>query len=155
MLKPGTKVLLENSKQKERKGGKLQERWLGPYSISRSLGKGLYELKTLNGSVMKKKANINRLKVYSSTYFFAFSLVFQEYNAPAGSYDDNIEDMETVDVIEGITDTHDDGRSTEALLEVVSPPPYEVEASLPQEEISDKVGCFQICLLIFTLNLNL
>ena len=38
--------------------------WLGPYTISRHIGKGLYELKSMEGKVLKAKANINRLKIY-------------------------------------------------------------------------------------------
>ena len=42
----------------------MEPLWLGPFRINRCLGKGLYELKNMNGEVMKKKANINRLKLY-------------------------------------------------------------------------------------------
>ena len=49
--------------QKQRKGGKLCDRWLGPYIINRNFGKGLYELKSTSGNVLKCKCNINRLKV--------------------------------------------------------------------------------------------
>ena len=56
-------VLVENSQQKERKGGKLTDRWLGPYTINRNLGKGVYELKSSSGKLLKKKYNIARLKV--------------------------------------------------------------------------------------------
>lgn len=59
----GRQVLLENTQQKQRKGGKLQPAWLGPYVIHQSLGKGLYEL-SKDGKVVKKKANIARLKIY-------------------------------------------------------------------------------------------
>ena len=38
--------------------------WLGPYIISRHIGKGLHELKSMEGKVLKAKANINRLKIY-------------------------------------------------------------------------------------------
>ncbi len=38
-LSVGMKVLLENTAQKQRKGGKLDSRWLGPYFINRDLGK--------------------------------------------------------------------------------------------------------------------
>ena len=59
----GTQVLLENTAQKQRKGGKLEPAWLGPHTVNRSVGKGLYEL--LKGDkVVKKKANIGRLKLY-------------------------------------------------------------------------------------------
>ena len=40
----GTQVLLENTAQKQRKGGKLEPAWLGPYNINRCVGKGVYEL---------------------------------------------------------------------------------------------------------------
>lgn len=63
-LSVGTKVWLENTAQKERKGGKMEPVWLGPYEINRSLGKGVYELKNDKGEIIKKKANIKRLKLY-------------------------------------------------------------------------------------------
>ena len=56
-------ILVENSQQKERKGGKLTDRWLGPYTINRNLRKGVYELKRSSGKLLKKKYNIARLKV--------------------------------------------------------------------------------------------
>ena len=59
----GTQVLLENTAQKQRKGGKLEPAWLGPYTINRCIGKGLYEL-SKDGKLVKKKANIARLKIY-------------------------------------------------------------------------------------------
>ena len=59
----GTQVLLENTAQKQRKGGKLEPAWLGPYTVNRCAGKGLYEL-SKGDKVVKKKANIGRLKLY-------------------------------------------------------------------------------------------
>ena len=56
-LEVGTKVLLENTAQQQRKGGKMEPLRLGPYVINRCLGKGIYELKNLKGEVLKKKAN--------------------------------------------------------------------------------------------------
>jgi len=50
----GTEVLLENTAQKQRKGGKLEPAWLGPYTIHRCIGKGLYEL-SKNAKVVKKR----------------------------------------------------------------------------------------------------
>ena len=64
VLPEGTEVLLENTYQKQRKGGKMEPLWLGPYTVHRHLGKGLYELMNRDGKVMKKTANINRLKTY-------------------------------------------------------------------------------------------
>ena len=60
----GSEVLLENTAQKQRKGGKMDPLWLGPYVISRDLGKGLYELSNLNKKVIKSKTNVSRLKKY-------------------------------------------------------------------------------------------
>lgn len=58
-LPVGTEVLLVNTAQRQRKGGKMDPVWLGPYTISKSMGKGVYELKNSDGEVLKKKANIN------------------------------------------------------------------------------------------------
>ena len=38
--------------------------WLGPYVITRDLGKGIYELSNLKGHVIKNKVNVRRLKQY-------------------------------------------------------------------------------------------
>ncbi len=59
----GTEVLLENTVQKQRKGGKLEPTWLGPYIVNRCMGKGLYEL-SRNGKIVKTGTNIAHLKVY-------------------------------------------------------------------------------------------
>ena len=64
-LPEGSMVLLENTAQKQRKGGKLCPAWLGPYTISKHLGKGVYELTNQTGVIIRKKANISRLKVYT------------------------------------------------------------------------------------------
>ncbi|XP_064397442.1 uncharacterized protein LOC135344196 isoform X2 [Halichondria panicea] len=63
-LQPGIKVLVENTQQKERKGGKLENKYSGPYIIKTSDGKGVFTLKDLDGKVLKKKCNIKRLKAY-------------------------------------------------------------------------------------------
>ena len=68
VLSEGTEVLLENTYQKQRKGGKMQSLWLGPYTIHRNFGKGLYELKNTQKQgreAGEKKVNINRLKIYT------------------------------------------------------------------------------------------
>ena len=61
----GTEVLLENTKQKQRKGGKLENLWLGPYIVHQHVGKGVYQLRNMAGEVLTKKVNINRLKKYT------------------------------------------------------------------------------------------
>ena len=65
ILPVGEEVLVENTAQKQRKGGKLDPAWLGPYKISKQIGKGVYELKNLAGKIILNKVNISRLKVYS------------------------------------------------------------------------------------------
>ena len=52
-LQVGTTVLKENTHQKQHKGGKMDDRWLGPYSINRCIGKGVYEFE---GSCLKDKS---------------------------------------------------------------------------------------------------
>ena len=66
LLAVGTKVMVENTAQKERKGGKLDETFKGIYYIEESLGKGLYKLKNQQGDILKKTFNISRLKVYKT-----------------------------------------------------------------------------------------
>ena len=44
ILKPGTMVLLRSSARDERKGGKLQQRWLGPYVIAEFVGEGVHKI---------------------------------------------------------------------------------------------------------------
>ena len=60
----GTEVLVENTADKQRKGGKLNPAWFGPYIISKPMGKGIYELSNKRGEVIRKKVNVNRLKLY-------------------------------------------------------------------------------------------
>ena len=78
-LPEGTLVLLENTAQKQRKGGKLCPAWLGPYTISKNLGKGVYELKNTAGNIVRKKVNISRLKVYT----------YRDGQEPKSGKDDN------------------------------------------------------------------
>ena len=55
-LQPGTKVLVENTYQKKRKGGKLKDKHKGPYEIHKSSGRGVYELKEYGWKGVKDKA---------------------------------------------------------------------------------------------------
>eukprot|EP00731_Ephydatia_muelleri_P016443 Em0009g867a len=63
-LQVGTTVLNKNTRQKQCKGGKMDDRWLGPYPINRCIGRGVYELKNMEEAVLMTKVNVNRLKVY-------------------------------------------------------------------------------------------
>ena len=60
----GIEVLVENTADKQRNGGKLNPAWLGPYIISIPMGKRVYELSNKRGEVIWKKVNVYRLKLY-------------------------------------------------------------------------------------------
>ena len=45
----GDTVLKKDFRRKKRKGGKLDYRWMGPYVIVNSLGRGLFRLKEISG----------------------------------------------------------------------------------------------------------
>ena len=82
-LSVGTLVVLRNSHQDGRKGGKLTKRWNGLYTIVESLGKGVYKILNLKTrKVVKKAVNICRLKlVYSGeqkkSLHFSNNSIFQ------------------------------------------------------------------------------
>ena len=63
----GTKVLLKDFMRRKRKGGKLDPKWVGPFRISRNLGKGLYNITPIligdRKSVPKRVHGVH-LKVY-------------------------------------------------------------------------------------------
>ena len=69
-------MLLENTQQLQRKGGKLTERFKGPYIVRRCLGKGVYELETKDGKVLKTKHNMNRLRVLCALRKFVLHVMF-------------------------------------------------------------------------------
>lgn len=58
-LQPGQKVLLKNAKRINRKGDKMAHRWIGPYTISTCVGKGVFKLVERRGVV-----NIKSIKPY-------------------------------------------------------------------------------------------
>lgn len=62
----GQQVLLKDFRRKKRKGGKLEMRYIGPYRITGSKGKGVYHLKhMLSGKVAK--AIGSHLKLYKQS----------------------------------------------------------------------------------------
>lgn len=61
----GSFVLLRNSKRDTKKGDKMHPKWMGPYAIVSSLGKGLYRIRNCSTDVVLKKAvHSSRLKQY-------------------------------------------------------------------------------------------
>ena len=57
-------VLLRNSRRDSKKGDKMQQKWLGPYTVVASLGKGLYRIKNATEKILKKAVHSARLKEY-------------------------------------------------------------------------------------------
>lgn len=60
----GTKVLLKNMKNSHRMGGKLDPKWLGPYTVVEKVGKGRYRLCSKTGDTVKKLYSSCLLKEY-------------------------------------------------------------------------------------------
>ena len=57
-------MLLRNLRNEARKGGKLERAWSGPYTISKVLPKGLYNLRNEDGTELKTSFDSSRLKIY-------------------------------------------------------------------------------------------
>ena len=65
LLKDGDLVLRRNMLQKTKKGHKMEDKWLGPYTIANlDVTKGLCNLKSQKGQILKNKVNIKQLKQY-------------------------------------------------------------------------------------------
>ena len=64
----GTHVLKKDFRKKKRKGGKLDFPWVGPYLITRSLGKGFYELQACGKGRVTTIPRVSHvhIKVYKS-----------------------------------------------------------------------------------------
>ncbi len=66
-LQVGALVLKKGFIRKKRKGVKLDDRWLGPYTVSQDLGKGFYSLSKGN-DVIIKRINGAHVKIYERTH---------------------------------------------------------------------------------------
>ena len=63
----GSKVLKKDFLRKKRKGGKMDAKYIGPYVITRHLGKGLYALRLVgNPAVTVERVNGAHLKPYKT-----------------------------------------------------------------------------------------
>ena len=67
MYKVGTRVLVKNFLRYKRKGGKLDDRWMGPYIILKNLGKGSYLLQEEKSKV-ERKVNGAHMKAFYVSY---------------------------------------------------------------------------------------
>lgn len=62
----GDRVYRYNRRRDTRKGGKLNNRYTGPFVIAEVLGKGVFRLETTSGSPVKTTANSRDLKLVPS-----------------------------------------------------------------------------------------
>ena len=69
-------MLLRNSQRDSKKGDKMKPHWLGPYTVHKSLGKGVYRLKNQHGTVLKAAVNICCLKLYLTIEVWIFIFIF-------------------------------------------------------------------------------
>ena len=64
----GALVLKKDFRRKKRKGGKLDDRWLGPYTVAKDLGKGFYSLGDGKNLADIKRINGAHLKIYEVSH---------------------------------------------------------------------------------------
>ena len=65
----GAKMLVKDFKRKKRKGGKMDHRWMGPFTITKNLGKGLYALKSCTYDKALDRVHGIHLKPYLSPLY--------------------------------------------------------------------------------------
>ena len=65
----GSVVLVKDFTRKHRRGGKLDYRWLGPFVITASLGKGLFQLKEVDGDKVRLSTIMTNDSVLISIFF--------------------------------------------------------------------------------------
>ena len=84
-FKVGSMVLMKDFRRKKRKGGKMDPKWLGPFSVAKDLGKGFYKLKSMaNSTCIMKKVNGAHLKIYQAEGRY----IIGSYNYLATCYSD-------------------------------------------------------------------
>ena len=64
--------MLKNMRNAHQMGGKMDEKWAGPYEVVESLSRGCYKLKATNGKVLKKSYNSHLLKEYMEPFKVEF-----------------------------------------------------------------------------------
>ena len=74
----------------------MDDAFKGPYIVNRSLGKGIYEIQSEDGKVLKQKVNIGRIKVYRKR-----DLVNQNGNMTKKAKVDEDDDENCVDTENG------------------------------------------------------
>lgn len=67
-MRVGQLVLMKNNKNNHRMGGKLEDKWIGPYEITKCLDKGRVKLKNLkSGNTLKNTYHTINLKIYNNS----------------------------------------------------------------------------------------
>ena len=82
----GVKVFKKDFCRKKRKGGGLDNKWLGPYEILKDLGKGFFSLKSIESGQVIQRIHGAHLKRY-----------FTPPNSPVPSDDGDSDSSEDVD----------------------------------------------------------
>jgi hypothetical protein len=67
-LRIGDKVLYYKAILDQRRSGKLDPKWKGPYYIHQIIGNGAYKLRELDGRVLQTPANGSLLKIYKDPF---------------------------------------------------------------------------------------
>ena len=67
--------MLKNMTNAHQMGGKLDDTWRGPYTISSVIGKGRYQLKSKDGKVLKKLYNGVLLKSYFTSHLLSYHTI--------------------------------------------------------------------------------
>ena len=78
-VKVGDRVLLENKRRHDKKGGKFSYRWLRPYTVKALNKNGLASLESSKSIALKQKYNSALLKPYTE-------YANEEANAPDRNY---------------------------------------------------------------------
>ena len=63
VFEKGIKVLKKNNRRDDRKGGKAEDSWLGPYIVEEVKQNGTYKI-SRDGRVLKTLVNASQLKLY-------------------------------------------------------------------------------------------
>ena len=58
-------MYIKNPQRIHRMGSKMKPRWIGPYTVIKSLNKGLVKLKNGNGKILKRLYHASNLKLYT------------------------------------------------------------------------------------------
>lgn len=88
-------VLKKDFIRRKRKGGKLDDRWLGPYAISKDLGKGFFALSDRqNQNVTIARVNGSHLKEYRQDCVNDIAGGEPAFHESNGYFDDEGDDRE-------------------------------------------------------------